>query len=154
MIRQCPFSPISAFVSCVVTVLSTLLLVIVLAPAPAQALTNPERTYEMVTPPYKAGYKAETPIVAPNGESVVFGSSGVFAGSDNSDLNAVYLARRGASGWVTTPLETPQALVPAVGVNDYSASLESVLSKAFWARTRVPPTTKLLKWSICCTQRA
>ncbi len=98
-----------------------------LAFAPAFAL--PEgRVYELVSPPFKAGYKAEGPVVAPSGESVAFGSGGVFAGADNSDLNAVYLARRGVSGWVTTPLETPEVVSPSVGIEDYSATLESVLS--------------------------
>jgi hypothetical protein len=102
---------------------------LVLAGAAVPAFALPEgRVYEMVSPPYKAGYKAEIPVVAPSGESVAFGSGGVFAGADNSDLNGVYLARRGVSGWVTTPLETPEVVSPSVGIEDYSATLESVLS--------------------------
>jgi hypothetical protein len=104
-----------------------------LTATPALALTNPERHYEMVSPPYKGGYGASAiTAAAPNGESVVFNSRGAFAGAPASPGNgpaAPYVARRGPSGWSTTPLVVPTALSPegATGF-DISPTLESYLA--------------------------
>jgi hypothetical protein len=102
--------------------------VAVLTAAPALAL--PEgRVYEMVSPPYKAGYDtSHIDAAAPNGESVAFASGGVFAGSDAPQVESDYLARRGGSGWVTAPLDAPASLAPASKVEDISSTLETVLS--------------------------
>ncbi len=113
-----------------------LLLCLALAPISAQALTNPERHYEMVSPPYKGGYGAievnDVAVSGPSeGERVVFTSQGSFAGATNGPLFATYLARRSATGWVTAPLmlpstpSTPHGNEP--GGEAYSPSLESVL---------------------------
>ncbi len=113
-------------------VLSSLLGVVGVLVGSASALALPEgRVYEMVSPPYKAGYGANVlAAVAPNGESVVFTSSGVFAGVDNPVPGADYLARRDGSGWVTTPLEAPYTLAASNVIQDLSSTLEKVLA---WA---------------------
>jgi hypothetical protein len=75
------------------------------------ALALPEgRTYEMVSPVYKAGYSADNIIgVAPDGESVAFPSRGGFAGllAPGANASNYYLARRGEKGWSTASLEPP-----------------------------------------------
>jgi hypothetical protein len=101
-------------------------------PAAASAL-NPERHYEMVSPPYKGGLGApQIEAVAENGESVAYYSPGVFAGSPaglSQGLDPLdYVARRGSSGWSTTPLEPPDAFMPTVvGAGDISPSLDTTL---------------------------
>jgi hypothetical protein len=92
----------------------------------ASALALPEgRAYEMVSPVYKGGYgTGGIRAVEPQGESVVFGSLGGFAGPLSGGVNAshFYLARRGPSGWSTVSFE------PAVGgLSDVSANLEYAL---------------------------
>ncbi len=110
-----------------VLVFLVVLSAVMLTPVPALAL--PEgRVYEMVSPPYKAGYGAGLAAAALNGESVVFQSSGVFAGSDNPTVGGYYLARRNGSGWVTTPLEAPSSLAPSNVIQDFSSTLEKVLA--------------------------
>jgi hypothetical protein len=96
--------------------------------APA-ALALPEgRVYEMVSPPYKGGFGAtHIEAVAENGESVAYFSPGAFAGAPAGFGATVesldYLARRGASGWSTTPIMPPDMLVPFVSGSDVSPSL-------------------------------
>src|ERR1700729_326948 len=84
--------------------------------ASAQALTNPERHYEMVSPLFKAGFGAShIEAVAENGESVVFFSPGAFAGAPagfSGGLINSYLARRSGSQWSTTPLMPPATKFP------------------------------------------
>lgn len=103
-----------------VVVLST----VALAPASAFAL-NPERHYEMVSPPYKGGYSASSILAtAPDGESVAFQSLGGFADLPwDSHAENLYLARRGEQGWTTTSLQPPPVGEPV----DVSASLDDVL---------------------------
>lgn len=71
------------------------------------------RVYEMVTPPYKADYGVDkgrgAVAAAPDGESVVFTSLGAFGGATSEYLDAHYVARRGASGWVTSATAPPPA---------------------------------------------
>ena len=109
------------------------LVVAALTAGPAFAL-NPERNYEMVSPLYKAGYGVGGAIAgalaAPNGESVVYESLGSFAGSDSTGAEYPYLARRGLTGWETTPIDTPAALAPEGGLSDFSANLESSISES------------------------
>jgi hypothetical protein len=111
----------------VLVVLGLLALSAVAGPAPALAL--PEgRVYEMVSPVYKGGYGA-SPIgaVAPDGESVAFLSLGEFAEAPAGAHGIDYIARRGASGWTTTPLMAPDGVMANVSVTDVSPSLESIM---------------------------
>jgi hypothetical protein len=99
--------------------------------APAFAL--PEgRVYEMVSPPYKGGYDVrEIDAVSQDGERVAFFSLGVFAGTPGNSTIAGYLASRGASGWATTSLVPPSALLTEVPFHDFSPTLESSLASGF-----------------------
>ncbi len=104
------------------------LAVVAFTAVPAFAL-NPERHYELVSPVYKAGYGVgDIKAVAPDGESVAFQSSGVYNGSLSYSAYEAYMARRGADGWVTSPLDPPASVTPASSVNDFSANLELVLA--------------------------
>jgi hypothetical protein len=96
--------------------------------APALAL-NPERTYEMVTPLYKAGYGASNAAVALDGNSVWFNSLGAFAGIPlPARGSSSYVARRvEGSGWSTVPIEPP--FVEGSSVFDVSSSLEEAISE-------------------------
>jgi hypothetical protein len=107
-----------------------------LAPASALALSNPERHYEMVTPPYKGGYgvlsiKAVAVAGAGEGERVQFNSLGTFAGAPNDTLLSTYVAVRSAGGWSTMPLMLPATPSMPRGNESsrevVSSSLESVL---------------------------
>jgi hypothetical protein len=93
---------------------------------------NPERAYELVSPAYKGGYGAnEIRAVAPDGESVAFFSFGAFAGAPVNLVANIYLARRGTSGWSTTPLTPSAVTAPFATLEnpiDFSATLESSLS--------------------------
>jgi hypothetical protein len=95
------------------------------------ALALPEgRVYEMVSPPYKAGYSAYAlDAVAPDGESAVFISQGTFAGAPAGKNfgGAPYLARRAAAGWSTSSLEAPAAVAPLGSTFDFSTTLQSSL---------------------------
>lgn len=103
--------------------------------APSFAL--PEgRMYEMVTPPYKAGYDVyggAIEAVAPDGESAAFLSEGSFDGQPTAKAFNAYLSRRGVLGWSTAPLEPPSTLVPSeaeqMAVRDMSPTLDSVLAE-------------------------
>lgn len=106
-----------------------------LAPASALAL-NPERHYEMVSPPFKAGFGVNAStfgtsmIASLDGESLAFFSDGVFAGAPsafNGDLG--YVARRGPGGWFTSPLMAPvSVIVEATGQGgDMIPTLDRVL---------------------------
>jgi hypothetical protein len=96
---------------------------------PASALTNPERHYEMVSPPYKGGYGAKRiEAVSPDGESVAFFSNGAFAGAPSGPTLIDYIARRGSTEWSTAPLMPPSTLLPYVVSQDVSSSLSSVVA--------------------------
>jgi hypothetical protein len=97
------------------------------------------REYEMVSPPYKAGYPVLQPgradfYVAPSGEGVVFSSLGAFdlAGSDQG--GDAYLARRGDEGWKTSAVVMPAGNGTIPLGEEYSADLTESLSRAFVAR--------------------
>jgi hypothetical protein len=81
------------------------------------------RAYEMVTPPYKEGYKVEKPESSEDGSALLGESLGTFAGSENTGQgvgNRVGLERplgaygfvRSGSGWVTAALDPPSSLFP------------------------------------------
>ena len=101
-----------------------------LTPAPALALSE-GRTYELVSPVYKAGYGVNAILgVAPDGESVVFNSLGSFAGNPlGISVGNEYVARRGGSGWSTAPLQVPAARQPYSYVRDFSATLDRALTE-------------------------
>jgi hypothetical protein len=115
-----------------------------LTPAPALAL-NPERVYEMVSPPYKGGYGVlGIEGVALNGESVAFYSPGVFNGSPASVGNSFdhvrYIARRVTEkGWTTQPLTPPDALSSNLnGSADLSPTLETAMVNALFEDLEEP----------------
>jgi hypothetical protein len=88
-----------------------------------------DRTYEMVSPPYKGGYGAQDiGAVAPNGDSVMFYSAGTFAGAPSpTGLGFDYFASRDGSSWSTAPVLAPVALLPYENDKDVSPTLDSVL---------------------------
>jgi hypothetical protein len=89
------------------------------------------RAFEMVSPSYKAGNAALGPTaVAPDGDSVWFGSLGVFADEPLGGTGGLnpYIARRGANGWTTSPLSPPAALAPRGNIEDVSANMSESLA--------------------------
>ncbi len=107
---------------------------LVLAAAAVPAFALPEgRVYELVSPLFKGGYGVggHVSAVALDGESAAFESQGAFAGMDSNVVDKVYLARRGATGWVTSSLQPPAELAPTSGVVDFSPTLQSVLASSF-----------------------
>jgi hypothetical protein len=97
--------------------------------APPALALNPERHYEMVSPPYKGGYGANSiAAVSPDGESVAFFSRGVFSGIPSGFTPIDYLASRGSESWSTAPLSPPAELMPYVASQDVSSSLGSTLA--------------------------
>jgi hypothetical protein len=98
------------------------------------------RAYEMVSPLYKQAHDAGRLRgfgfpVAPNGETVGFGSEGAFAEPENYVINFfpanAYLARRGASGWIARSAFAPHTLVDKPSFtngidSDFSPDLSSV----------------------------
>jgi hypothetical protein len=102
--------------------------------AAVQALgLPPGRVDEMVSPLYKAGYGVNvTTAVAPDGESVAFASTGVFAGQLlNDPLGNLYVARRSTLQWSNTSVAPPAALAPVGFTADFSETLDSALFKGF-----------------------
>jgi hypothetical protein len=83
----------------------------------------------MVSPEYKGGYGVlNIEAVSPSGESIAFYSPGAFVGAP-SGLSAIdYAAHREAAGWTTVAQMPPSALMPNIGEQDTSSTLESVLS--------------------------
>jgi len=92
----------------------------------ADALALPEgRVYEMVSPLFKDGQGANLSAVAPDGESVLFGSIGTFAGTLYAEqAGNAYLARRGSMGWSTTSVDPP----PVATVGEFSSTLDRELT--------------------------
>jgi hypothetical protein len=53
-------------------------------------------------------------VIVPDDESVAFNSLGAFAGEPfNDGISNDYIVSRGATGWSTTALVAPAALIPA-----------------------------------------
>ena len=66
------------------------------------------RAYEMVSPPFKGGWRVFAEGFSLDGSSVVGASFGAFAGgTSNEGAGNPYQFVRGSSGWVTTPLNPP-----------------------------------------------
>jgi hypothetical protein len=69
------------------------------------------RAYEMVTPPYKAGYELETFSFASDGERAIIGGLADLAGNPGGGESTVsagmYLDQRTAVGWQLLPLNAP-----------------------------------------------
>ncbi len=110
--------------------------VLALFPGTAVADELPEGyAYEMVTPPFTAGQRALPDAFSPDGDLVLYGSSGGFAGTPNLMQTGIqYLARRGESGWQTTPLAPFASDYPYLdwaGLRDQTDDL----SRTFWTAT-------------------
>lgn len=133
MIRRSLPSRALTLALCVAAALGTLLFWVILAPAPALALSE-GRQYELVSPVFKGGYGINgLSAVAPNGESVAFNSLGAFAGDPSNiapPLGSFYVARRGSAEWSTAPVGPPAVLAPHAFPVDFSLALESSLSEA------------------------
>ncbi len=87
------------------------------------------RAYEMVSPVYKAGFGAlNIEAVSPGGESVAFNSPGAFAGAPAGDTALDYVARREATGWVTSAEMTPSTLAPEFAGRDVSSTLGLIMN--------------------------
>jgi hypothetical protein len=68
------------------------------------------RAYEMVSPPYKAGYLVSPSSLASNGEKAIVMSTGGFAdlpGSGEEVESNYYLDVRSADGWRVSPMTEP-----------------------------------------------
>ena len=97
------------------------------------------RAYELVTPPYKEGavVLTEPGAISPDGEHVIVGVPGSFAGEDNLwfQLNAnpdiaVYELSRMGSGWQASALTPPATTYPYSSLRAASASDE--LATTLW----------------------
>jgi hypothetical protein len=101
------------------------------------------RAYEMVTPPYKEGFRVEvittnkiTPALSADGSRVEGESFGVFAGAEDSlfetgnapSFGALYVFTRGQEGWVPTAISAPASRYPIAG----SPFSSSDLSESLW----------------------
>lgn len=107
-------------------------------PAPAVAL--PEgRHYEMVSPPYKAGYGVfGSGGVAPGGNGAIFFSEGVFAKAPRTFVLDPYQAVRGTSEWQTFSPEPPmsQELEPGLitlAPETLMVDTDPAMSSTLWA---------------------
>lgn len=105
------------------------LLVLAAAVLPAAAMALPEgRVYEQVSPVYKGGYGAgRIEAVAQDGERVAYFSPGAFAGAPAGPRKIDYVARRGASGWSTTPVMPPAEVLGEVNQMDVTPTLGTVM---------------------------
>lgn len=79
----------------------------------SNSLLLPEcRGYELVTPPVKdfpfgASISGEVALAAAAGGKVVYNTAGPLPGSASGTLEDYYMAHRGATGWVNTPISPP-----------------------------------------------
>lgn len=128
-----------------------------LLPSAAVADELPEGyAYEMVTAPFTAGQRALMDASTPDGGLVLYGSSGGFAGTPNLMQTGIqYLARRGESGWQTTPLAPPATDYPYLdwaGLRDQSDDLSRTLwtatAAADWGTQRITPVVRDLDGTV------
>ncbi len=112
------------------------------------------RAYELVTPPYKEGYKVFPRAVSTDGEGLLGESLGNFAGTGNGQFNALkdanlssaqgspYVFMRGASGWTTDAIQLPASASPladlAATSSDFSESLWFAATPSQWAAAPEP----------------
>jgi hypothetical protein len=87
------------------------------------------RVYEQVSPTFKGGYGAkDIDDVQVGGESLIYGSFGVFAGGSSTSPFHYYQADRvNGTGWASVSLNPPAALSPNPGTRGFSPSLEESL---------------------------
>ena len=90
------------------------------------------RSYELVSPAYKAGYGVlELKAVADDGAGsvprVAFTSQGSFGAVPASTAFFSYLAARSPSSWSTGPLDAPSVLSPDGLISDFSGDLSLTL---------------------------
>jgi len=87
------------------------------------------RAYEMVTPPYKEGYRAGSLFISPDGSHAIFRTTGIFAGAKNGgEVGPPYEVARGGSGWTTSALEPPiTRFAAARKYDDASVDLQRTL---------------------------
>jgi hypothetical protein len=96
------------------------------------------RAYEMVTPPYKDGYRLYLQEISTDGSRILGNSFGNFAGTENSLLGvsygggrgsdgAEYLFTRTGAGWVTSAITLPASRFPLSADLASSTDLESSL---------------------------
>ena len=100
------------------------------------------RAYELVTPPYKEGAVVlQGPAaISSDGEHVIVGVPGTFAGEDNQWLQlnanpdiAVYELSRSESGWQTSALTPPATRYPYSAI--HAASVSDNLATTLWSAT-------------------
>lgn len=114
--------------------LHCLCLTLLIIAAPAAFSLPAGRHYEMVSPPFKAGYGVGTiEAAASTGESISYTSIGSFEGAPSSSVGkgsgSAYVATRTPSGWKTIPLMLPASLAPyfAPAIADFSSTFEQAL---------------------------
>jgi hypothetical protein len=79
------------------------------------------RAYEMVSPPFKGGWRVVAQQFSLDGSSVVGASFGAFAGgTSNEGIGNFYRFVRGPSGWITTPLTPPASQFGELGRGEFS----------------------------------
>jgi hypothetical protein len=100
------------------------------------------RAYELATPPYKEGAVLVTDpgAISADGEHVIAGVAGSFAGEDNQWLQfnqnkdiAVYELSRGQSGWQATALTPPATRFPYSSIR--AAGPSDQLATTLWGAT-------------------
>jgi hypothetical protein len=158
-------APLAALLTWLAAVVGLSLAAVVLAfPAPASADNCPNavfrngpssrlpdcRAYEMVTPPYKQGFRVEPLATGEDGLRVAGGSLGNFAGTESDAVNLAYFNNglgslalggyytfsRGESGWTTAAVGLPVSRYIYPDTFQFNPDLTESLSVA------VPPAQR------------
>jgi len=99
------------------------------------------RAFELVTPASKAGIALALPLISTDGEHLIAGGLGIFAGaeqntggaigSETGGIGAFYEFARGEAAWATKPVAPPPSTqFPAAGMqSDASPALSTTLWK-------------------------
>jgi hypothetical protein len=89
------------------------------------------RAYELVSPAFKDGARANIQAVSGDGSHVIAIALGAFAGTEGEQYNRLggpaYEFSRTASGWATTPLDPPASSFPALDFEGASRDLTRTL---------------------------
>jgi len=95
------------------------------------------RAYEMVSPPFKAGFPVRMDSVADTDDGIVsFTSTGAFAGTpQNHLLQSPYRAERSSAGWVTTA-PSPPAATWNEETSQFTFLQSADLRESLWTRSR------------------